>query len=142
MCIASRQLSVLFEANRGRHCCPPTRQIPVLSPAVSHHESHLDLLRMLFFLNTTTADAIRAISFLETQMLIYPVIILCAMVLFFKDGIGLDSLELGLEVANGMTMRTAVGTTTGVGEAIAIVLRLISRGAPVNVMSSASLCQG
>lgn len=95
---------------------------------------------MLLFLNATTADAIRAISLLETQMLIYPSIILCCPVVFFlKDGICLDRLELGLEVANGMTMGTAVGTTTGIGEVVAIVLRLVTGGAPGGMMSSASL---
>lgn len=93
---------------------------------------------MLLFLNATTADAIRAISLLETQVLIYPSIILCPMVFFLKDGIGLDSLELGLEVANGMTVRAAVGTTTGIGEVVTIVLRLVTGSAPGGMMSFAS----
>lgn len=95
---------------------------------------------MLLFLNATTADTIRAISLFETQMLICPSSFR-PMVFFLKDGIGFDSLELGLEVANGMTMRTAVGTTTGIGEVVAIVLRLVTRGAPGDMMSSTSMCQ-
>ena len=85
---------------------------------------------MLLFLNATTADTIRAISLLETQMLIYPPIILRPMIFFLKDGIGLDGLEFGLEVANGMTMGAAVGTTTGIGEVVPIILRLVTGGAP------------
>lgn len=97
---------------------------------------------MLLFLNATTADAVRAISLLETQMLIYTSILLSRSVVFFlKDGIGLDSLEFGLEIANGMTMRAAIGTTTRIGEVVAIVLRLVPRGAPKDMVSSASLCQ-
>lgn len=60
------------------------------------------------------------------------------MVFFFKHGIGLDSLELGLEVTDGTTMRTAVRTTTGVGEIVAIVLRLVTGSAPGVMMSFAS----
>ena len=94
---------------------------------------------MLLFLNTTAADTVRAISLLEAQMLVYSgIILLCSMVFFLKDRIGLDSLKLGLEVANGTTMRTAVGTTTGVGEIVAIVLRLITGGAPGGMLSSTS----
>lgn len=112
-------------------CSPPCRQIPALRSAISHHEHHLDLLRVLLFLNAATADAIGAISFLKPQMLIYTSIIPSGpVVFFFKDGIGLDGLEFGLEVANGMTMRTAIGATTRVGEVVAIVLRLVTRGAP------------
>ena len=97
---------------------------------------------MLFFLNATTADTIRAISLLEAQMLVYPdIILLCSMVFFLKDRIGLNSLKLGLEVANGTTMRTAVGTTTGIGEIVAIVLRLITGGAPGGMLSSTSWCR-
>ena len=97
---------------------------------------------MLLFLNTTTADTIRAISLLEAQTFVYPsIILLCSMVFFLKDRIGLDSLKLGLEVANGTTMRTAVGATTGIGEIVAIVLRLITRGAPDGMLSSTSQCR-
>lgn len=63
------------------------------------------------------------------------------MVFFLKDGIGLKSFELGLEVTNGTTMGTAVGTTTGVGEIVAIVLRLVTGSAPGVMMSSASWCR-
>lgn len=92
---------------------------------------------MFLFLNTTTTDTIRAISLFKAQMLVYPGIIrLCSMVFFLKDWIGLDSLKLGLEVANGTTMRTAVGTTTGIGEIVAIILRLIAGGAPGGMLIS------
>lgn len=68
-------------------------------------------------------------------MLIY-LSILRPMVFFLEDGICLDSLEFGLEVADSMTMRTAVGPTTGIGEVVAIVLRLVTGGAPVDGMMS------
>ena len=117
------------------HRCPLRQQIPVLSLAVRCHKSHLDLPRMFFFLNAATADATSAISLLEVQMFIHPGLIFGTMVFFLKYGIGFNSLELGLEVANGMTMSTAVGTTTGIGEIVAIILRLVTRGAPGDMMS-------
>ena len=75
-------------------------------------------------------------------MFIYPnIIVLCTMVFFLKDRIGFDSLELGLEVANSTTLRTAVGTTTGIGEIVSIILRFVTRGAPGGLISSTSLCR-
>lgn len=97
---------------------------------------------MLLFLNATTANTVRAIPLLETQMLIeLSVILVCPMIFFLEDGVCLDSLKLGLEVTNGTTMGTAVGTTTGVGEIVAIVLRLVTGSAPSVMMSSASWCR-
>ena len=97
---------------------------------------------MLLFLNTTTADTIRAIPLLEGQVLVYPgIILLCSMVFFLKDRIGLNSLKLGLKVANSTTMRTTVRTTTGIGEIVAIVLRLVTGGTPGVMLSSTSKCR-
>ena len=94
---------------------------------------------MLLFLNATTADTIRAISLLKAQTLVHNSVIFRTMVFFLKDGIGLDSLKFGLEVANGTTMRTAIRTTAGIGEVVAIVLRLVTGVTPESMMSSASL---
>ena len=58
------------------------------------------------------------------------VIFECAMVFLLEDRIRLDSLELGLEIADGVTMGAAVGTTTGIGEVVAIILGLVTRSAP------------
>ena len=58
------------------------------------------------------------------------VILGCAMELFLEDRIRLDSLEFGLEIADGVTMRAAIRTTTGVGEVVAIILGLVTRSAP------------
>ena len=52
-----------------------------------------------------------------------------AMVFLLEDGIGLDVLEFGLEVGDD-TVGAAIGTTTGVGESVAIVLGLGPRRAP------------
>ena len=92
---------------------------------------------MFFFLDAATADATSAISLLEVQMVIHPGLIFGTMIFFLKYGIGFNSLKLGLEVANGVTMSTAVGTTTGIGEVVAIVLRLVTRGTPGDMMSFA-----
>lgn len=53
-----------------------------------------------------------------------------AMVLLLEDRIRLDGLELGLEITDGVTMRAAIGTTTGIGEVVAIILGLVTRSAP------------
>ena len=58
------------------------------------------------------------------------VILGCAMELFLEDRIRLDSLEFGLEIADGVTVRAAIGTTTGIGEVVAIILGLVTRSAP------------
>ena len=52
------------------------------------------------------------------------------MVFLLEDRIRLDSLELGLEIADGVTMGAAIGTTTGIGEVVAIILGLVTRSAP------------
>ncbi len=52
------------------------------------------------------------------------------MVLFLEDRIRLDSLELSLKIADSVTMRAAIGTTTGVYEVVAIILGLVTRSAP------------
>ena len=90
---------------------------------------------MFFFLNAATADATSAISLFELQTVIHPGLIFGTMIFFLEYGIGFNSLKFGLEVANGVTMSTAVGATTGIGEVVAIVLRLVTRGTPGDMMS-------
>lgn len=53
------------------------------------------------------------------------------MIFFFKDGIRLDSFEFGLKIADGVTVRAAIGMTSSVGEVVAIILGLVTRSAPV-----------
>ena len=120
---------MLFGANR------PTTLLSAESTHIvaSIRESHLDLLRMLLFLNASAADTVRAVAFFEGQTLIFCSTVLCSMIFFLKYGIGFNSFKLGFEVTNGTTMRTAIGATTGVGEIVAIVLRLITGCAPVVV---------
>ena len=65
------------------------------------------------------------------HMLIHvSVLVFSAMVFLLEDGIGFDSLELGLEITNGVAVGAAVGATTGVGEVVTIILGLVSRSAP------------
>lgn len=87
---------------------------------------------MLFFLDTGSADAVRALAFLEGQRILF-VNTFDSMKLFFEDRIRLDCLKFGLKVANGMTVRATIGSTTGVGEIIAVILGLIAWGAPVTL---------
>ncbi len=132
--------SVLFGANRCHHFA--NRQVDRFwcsGPlCVFYCESRLDLLRMLLFFNAATADAVHTIPLLETQMLIYASIILCSMVFLLEDGISLDGLKLGFEVANGTAMGAAVGTTAGIGEVVAIIFRLVTGSPPSGMMSSTS----
>ena len=53
-----------------------------------------------------------------------------AMVLLLENRIRFDSLKLGLEVTDSVTVRAAIGTTTGIGEVVAIILGLVTRSAP------------
>lgn len=50
------------------------------------------------------------------------------MELFFEHRVFVRSLKLGLKVAEGLS--AAVGATTGIGEVITIVLRLLAIAAP------------
>lgn len=66
-----------------------------------------------------------------SRMIIHVGVILeCAVVLLLEDRIRLDSLELGLEITNGVTVRATIGTTTGIGKVVAIILGLVTRSAP------------
>ena len=47
-----------------------------------------------------------------------------------EDRIGLESFEFGLEAVQSVAVGAAVGATTGVGEVVAIVLRLVTGSAP------------
>lgn len=87
------------------------------------------LLRMLLLFHARTASAVGALGLFQTHVLILHVLLRSVKV-FLKHRLGLDSLELGLEVGDVMAMGAAVGTTTGIGELVAIVLTLLAWGAP------------
>lgn len=60
------------------------------------------------------------------------------MVFLLKDYLRFDSLELGLEIANGMAVGAAIGATTSVGERIAVVILLFTGTAPIPLISCLS----
>ena len=111
-----------------------TEASSMIGPAsIIQIESHLGLLDILL-IHGSSADAIGTLSLLKAQMLIHVSILrLSTMIFFLEDGVGLDGLEFGLEIADGVAVGAAVGATTGVGEVVAIVLGLVSRSAPVMV---------
>jgi hypothetical protein len=61
--------------------------------------------------------------------------------MFFKDGLGLIDLKLGLEVTNMMGDGAAVGAATSVGKAEVFVYNFLARISPelVSVMSGTSI---
>ena len=138
LCKESKDISLqsvcYLKATKATIKMKSTDASSMIGPAsIIHIESHLGLLDILL-IHGSSADAIGTLSLLEAQMLIHVSILrLSTMVFFLEDGIGLDGLEFGLEITDGVAVGAAVGATTGVGEVVAIVLGLVSRSAPVMV---------
>jgi len=61
--------------------------------------------------------------------------------LFFEDGLGLDCLELGLEVFESC-MGATVGATTWIRQIIGIIFNLIAFTAPITLSTSILLRLG
>ena len=91
-----------------------------------HHQDQLLLGKLLIFSGGST-DAVRALALLVGQVFH---VLLGRSVFLFEDGVRLDMLELGLEAIDIVTVGAAIGTTSRVGELVAIVLRLGTRRAP------------
>ena len=85
---------------------------------------------MLFLVDTGTAGAIGRLCLLQTDVIILHVRLVGSVEFFLEHGLRLDGFEFGLEIRDGMTMRAAIGATTGIGEVVAIILPLLARGAP------------
>ena len=138
LCKESKDISLqsvcYLKATKATIKMKSTDASSMIGPAsIIHIESHLGLLDILL-IHGSSADAIGTLSLLKTQMLIHVSILrLSTMIFFLEDGIGLDGLEFGLEIADGVAVGAAIGATTGVGEVVAIVLGLVSRSAPVMV---------
>lgn len=94
-----------------------------------YRESHLGLLEILL-LYASRANAIGALPLFKCQMVIHGGIVFGPMNVFFEDRIRLDGFKFGLEAVDGMTMRAAIRATTGVGEIVAIILRLVAWSTP------------
>jgi len=60
--------------------------------------------------------------------------------LFFEDGLGLDGLELGLEVLHVVGGRIA--STAGVGHIGSDIFDLVTSGAPIALAAATLLCLG
>ena len=91
-----------------------------------HHKDQL-LLGQLIFFHGSSANAVCALALLVSQVLH---VLLVWTVFLFEDGVGFDMLELGFEAVDVMAVGAAVGTTSGVGELVSVVLRLGSGKAP------------
>ena len=97
--------------------------------------SHLSFLQILFF-HTGATDAISALAFLKPQMLVHLSIIVCPMNFFFENRVGFYGLEFRFEAIETMAVGAAIGTATGVGEFVAVILRLVSWCSPVKESSA------
>lgn len=81
-----------------------------------------------FLVNAGTAGAIRALGLFQADVFF---VILSAVEFLFEHGLGLDRLEFGLEVGDGMAVGAAIGAATGIGEVVPIVLPLFTRSTPL-----------
>lgn len=86
---------------------------------------------MFLLLDARTAGAVSGLGLLQRHVLLLQFIALRTMVFFLKHGFGFDGFEFGLEVGDRVTVRAAIGTTTGVGELVPIILTLLARSAPL-----------
>ena len=84
---------------------------------------------MILLVHAYSVSAICAVGLVKTHGLRFH-IGLGPMVFLLKDNLRFDSLELGLEVAKGVTVSAAIGATTGIGEGIAIVILFFTGTAP------------
>lgn len=91
----------------------------------------LGLLRLFLPVNAGSAGAIGALGFLQANVFFVQMVILSSMEFLLEHGLGLDRLEFGLEVGDGMAVRAAIGTTAGIGEVVPIVLPLFARSTPL-----------
>lgn len=109
---------------------PSNRQIPALSSRrFVVHNSHLGFLDVLL-LNAGSADAVSTVTLLKIQRLVHFGIVLRPMNILLKDRIGLNSLEFGLETIQTMAVGATIGATTGIGEIVTVVLRLVTWKSP------------
>ena len=99
--------------------------------AYVHYESNLDFLGVFLLINARTTIAIHRVCLLQSGMLIV-LIVLGPMIFLFKDRIGFDCFELGLEISDSMAMGAAIGAATSIDEVIAQVLLLITRHTPID----------
>ena len=112
--------------------CHLNRQIPALQISVSARGRPSELLGLILLINASAADTIGTLQFIESQVLFHN---WSAMHLFLKHRILLNGLELGLEVAKGVSMRAAIRATTGIGELEIVVVLLFARTAPQEIIS-------
>jgi len=119
LCTASKESERLLDYLEPVDASPPVKSSSLLLGTL--------LLSRLLLIDASSANAIGALAFLVAHDL---VVIFGTMQLLFKDGIGFDGLEFGLEVANGVAVGAAVGATTGVGEVVIVVLGLVAGTAP------------
>lgn len=101
---------------------------------------HLILLENFLLLDATTEGAGIGAFFLGKCRTFVDVILNGAMELFFEDRVLVNRLELGLEVTKNFS--AAVGSTTLIGEIVAIVLRLFAISTPGGLMSKCQLFEG
>lgn len=85
---------------------------------------------MFLLFNACAASAVSTLGFLQAHVLVLHILILGSVEVFLEHGIRLYGFELGLEIGDVMAMGAAIGSTTGIGEIVTIVLALIARVTP------------
>ena len=84
---------------------------------------HLDLLDVILLLNTTATGTLGRLFLFKSQPFSVLAISRSAVVGLFEHRIGLNGLKLGLEAGEtASTKGAAVGTATGVGKVVTVVL--------------------
>lgn len=77
-----------------------------------------------------TASAVSTLGFRQAPVLCLQFLTGHSMEVLLEHGLRLHGFEFGLEIGDCMAMGATIGTTTGVGELVAIVLALFAGGAP------------
>ncbi|KAM3072265.1 hypothetical protein ACMFMG_012186 [Clarireedia jacksonii] len=97
----------------------------IIKAADRWSQHHLSLLGLSILINTATFRAI-CIDTSSLRKILHSTVDI-----FFKDGIGFDLFELGLEVFETGSVRAAVGATTSIGHSEAFVLDFFTFYTPV-----------
>ena len=88
---------------------------------------------MLFLLDASAAGALSAILLLEGEVLFFLDAASGAVIFLLENGIRIDSLELGLEVTDGVAMGAAVRAAASIGKIVSVVLSFLAFAAPSQI---------
>ena len=93
------------------------------------------LLGSFLFLDTSRANAISTLSLFKATHMSFIILLNLRAILLLEDRISFDGFEFGFEIGDVVAMRAGIGATTRIGEIVAVVLGLVTRGAPTSSIS-------